>query len=36
MKFGQVIEHNIKIIVKNHTQNVARKIFPEPFLKNQN
>ena len=32
MKFGQLIEYD----VRNHTQNVAGKLFPDPFLKNQN
>ena len=37
MKFGQLIEHNMtNIFLKNHTQNVVEKLFPGPFLKNQN
>ena len=37
MKFGQLIEHNMKIIfLENHTQNVVEKPFPDPFRKNQN
>ena len=37
MKFGQLIEYNMKnILLKNHTQNVVEKLFPDPFLKNQN
>ena len=37
MKFGQFIEYKIRnIFLKNHTQNVAEKPFPDPFLKNQN
>ena len=34
MKFGQLIEHNMRIFfLKNHTQNVVEKLFPGPFLK---
>ena len=37
MKFCQLIEHNMRnIFSKNYTQNVAEKLFPDPFLKNQN
>ena len=37
MKFGQLIDYNMRnIFLKNHTQNVVEKPFPEPFLKNQN
>ena len=37
MKFGQLIEYNMKnIFLKNHTQSVGRKLFPDPFPKNQN
>ena len=38
MKFGQLIEYNIENIdlLKNHTQNVVEKLFPEAFLKNKN
>ena len=37
MKFGQLIEYNMsKIFLKNHTQNVLEKLFPDPYLKNQN
>ena len=32
MKFNQLIEHNMR----NHTQNVLEKLFPDPYLKNQN
>ena len=32
MKFDQLIEYNFR----NHTQNVIEKLFPDPFLKNQN
>ena len=30
-KFGQSIE----FLLKNHVQNIAEKLFPDPFLKNQ-
>ena len=34
MKFGQLIEHNIRnIFVKNYTQNAIEILFPVPFLK---
>ena len=37
MKFGQLIEYNmINLSVKNYTQNVLEKLFPDPYLKNQN
>ena len=37
MKFGQLIEYNIRnIFVENHSQNVLEKLFPDPYLKNQN
>ena len=37
MKFGQLIEHNMRIFfLKNNTQNAAEKQFPEPFLKIKN
>ena len=37
MKLGNVIEYNTRnIFFKDHTQNVAEKMFPEPFLKIQN
>ena len=32
MKFG----HLIKYSMKSHAQNVVEKLFPDPFLKNQN
>ena len=36
MKFG-IIEYNMRnIFLKNHTQNVLEKLFPDPFLKNLN
>ena len=37
MKFGQLIEYNMRnIFLKNHTQYVVEKLFPDPFLKNKN
>ena len=37
MKFDQLIEYNTRdILLKNHTQNVVEKLFPDPYLKNQN
>ena len=37
MKFGQLIEYNMrKNFIKNHTLNVVKKLFPDPFLKIQN
>ena len=37
MKFGQLIEHNMRnIILKNHTQNEVQKLAPDLFLENQN
>ena len=38
MKFGQLIEYNMrKILLKKiNAQNVVEKLFPDPFLKNQN
>ena len=37
MKFGQLIEYNIEtFFLKNHTQNVMEKLFPDAFLKYQN
>ena len=33
-KLCQLIEYNMRIIfVKNYTQNVVEKLFPDPFLK---
>ena len=33
MKFGQLIECNMKnIFLKNPTQNVMEKLFPDPFM----
>ena len=34
MKFGQIIEYNMRNIF--HTQNAKEKLFPDPFIKNQN
>ena len=38
MKFGQLIDYNMRIIfidlLKNDTQNVEEKLVPDPFLKN--
>ena len=37
MKFGQLIEYNMKtFFLISHTQNVVEKLFPYPFLNNQN
>ena len=37
MEFGLLIEYNMRnFFLKNHTQNVVEKLFPESFLKNQN
>ena len=37
MKFGQLIEYNMKtFFLKNNTQNVVEKLFPDTFLKNEN
>ena len=37
MKLGQLIEHNIwTLFLKNHTQNVVEKLYPDNFLKSQN
>ena len=38
MKFGQLIEYNMKNISveKLYTKCGAEKLFPDPFLKNQN
>ena len=37
MKSGQLIEHNMKniFVEKSYTKSVE-KLFPDPFLKNQN
>ena len=36
MKFGQLIEYKMGNIFVNHTQNVLERLFPDPYLKNQN
>ena len=38
MKFDQLIEYNMSniFLMKSHTQNVLDKLFPDPYLKNQN
>ena len=33
MKFGQLIEHNVKNIFKNHAENKVAELVPYPFLK---
>ena len=34
MKYGQLIKYNMKSnFVKNHTQNVLEKLFPDSYLK---
>ena len=39
MRFGQLIQYNVTrrtFFLKNHAQNVLQKLFPDPYLKNQN
>ena len=37
MKFGQLIRCKMRaIFLENYSQNMAEKLFPDPFLKNQN
>ena len=36
MKFGQLIEYNMRNIFVEKSQNVLEKLFPDPYLKNQN
>ena len=37
MKLGQLIEYNMrKFFLKNHTQNVLDKLFPDRYLKFEN
>ena len=38
MKFGQLIDYDVTNVffLKNDTHNVVEKVFPDPFLKNQN
>ena len=36
MKSGQLIKYNIRnIFLKNHTQNVEERLFPDPSLRKQ-
>ena len=37
MKFGQLIKYKMRntFSLKNHTQNVLEKLFPDTYLKNQ-
>ena len=32
MKFGQLIEHNVKNIFKNHAENKVAELVPYPFF----
>ena len=35
--FGRLIEYKCDtFFLKNHTQNMVKKLFPDPFLKKQN
>ena len=37
MTFGKLTEYNMgNIFVEKSKQNVVEKLFPDPFLKNQN
>ena len=38
MKLGQIIEYITRqtFFLKNHTQDAVKKLFPDPFLENQN
>ena len=37
MKFGRLINYECgTFFSNNHTQNVLNKLFPDPFLENQN
>ena len=36
MKFGQLINYNMRNIFLEKSQNVVEKLFPGPFLKNRN
>ena len=36
MKFGNLIEYNRILFLKNHTQNVVEKLVSDPSIKNQN
>ena len=33
MKYDQLVEYNMSNMLKNHTQNVLKKLFPDPYLK---
>ena len=33
MKYDQLVEYNMRNMLKNHTQNVLKKLFPDPYLK---
>ena len=35
MKFGRLITW-VTFLLKNHTQKLVKKLFPDPFLENQN
>ena len=35
MKFGQLIEYNMRNILKDQTQNPVGKLFPDPFPESQ-
>ena len=37
VEFDQLLQYNMKtFFLENHTQNVVDKLFPDPFLTNQN
>ena len=37
VEFGQLLQYNMKtFFLENHTQNMVDKLFPDPFLTNQN
>ena len=36
MKFGQLIEYNTIILLRNHTKKLMEIFFPDHYLKNQN
>ena len=36
MKFDQLIEYNVNILLEKSYTKCAGKIFPDPYLKNQN
>ena len=35
IKFGQLIEYNMTLFLKNHAKNVEEKLLSDPFLKKQ-